>query len=314
MIHLVFGDFNGILLILFVNCFIMLAGFPAHWRFPRVSMIERVKRSSYLVAVIVGLLSLSAAYGQDRPQEKPQDTPQGKASRLTFDVAAIRRSDPNVRDGSIKAMPGGNGYTAQNIPVKLMISLMYKVPMRQIEGGPDWLATDGYDVEAKADHPYSVDDLHEMFQNLLADRFNLKFHKEIKEGPVYALMVDKSGPKMKVDESKQDFSIPMNDNADGVTVGKRVNMEYFCWWLGRVLHHDERPVIDKTGLTQSYDFTLSFAPVLPPNVSQDKLPTGLLDRPSIFDALKQQLGLKLVAEKGPVVYYVIDHVERPSAN
>jgi uncharacterized protein (TIGR03435 family) len=189
-------------------------------------MVERIKCSSYLLAVIVGLMSMSFAYGQNKP------------GRLTFDVAAIRRSDPNVRDGRIKATPGGNGYSAQNIPVKLMISLMYKVPMRQIKGAPDWLSSDGYDVEAKADHPYSVDDLHVMFQNLLADRFNLKFHKEIKEGPVYALMVDQSGSKMKVDESKQDFSIPMNDNEDGVTVGKRVNMEYFCWWLGRVLHQD----------------------------------------------------------------------------
>lgn len=270
----------------------------------------RIKRGSYLLAVIVGLMSLSFAYGQDKPQDSPQTEP----GRLTFDVAAIRRSDPNVRDGRIKAMPGGNGYSAQNIPVKLMISLMYKVPMRQIKGAPDWLATDGYDVEAKADHPYTVADLHVMFQNLLADRFNLKFHKEIKEGPVYALTVDKSGLKMKVDESKQDFSIPMNDNEDGVTVGKRVNIEYFYWWLGRVLHQDERPVIDRTGLTQNYDFTLSFAPVLPPNVSQARLPPGLLDRPSIFDALKQQLGLKLEAQKGPVVYYVIDHVERPSDN
>ena len=269
-------------------------------------MVERIKRNSYLLAVIVVLMSMSFAHGQDRPQDKP--------GRLTFDVAAIRRSDPNVRNGYIKAMPGGNGYSAQNVPVKLMISLMYKVPMRQIKGAPDWLATDGYDVQAKSDHASDIDDLHVMFQNLLADRFNLKFHKEIKQGPVYALMVDKSGSKLKVDDSKQDFSIPMNDNEDGVTVGKRVNMEYFCWWLGRVLHQDERPVIDKTGLTQNYDFTLSFAPVLPPNVSQEKLPSGLLDRPSIFDALKEQLGLKLVAEKGPVVYYVIDHVERPSAN
>jgi uncharacterized protein (TIGR03435 family) len=234
-------------------------------------------------------------------------------------VAAIRPSDPGVRDGQIKAMPGGNGYLAKNIPVKLMISLMYKVPMRQIKGAPDWLASDGYDVQAKADHPYNVDDLHVMFQNLLADRFNLKFHKEIKEGPVYALMVDKSGPKIKLDESKQDFNIPMNDNQDGVTIGKRVNMEYFCWWLGRVLRTDDRPVIDRTGLDKHYDFTLSFAPVLPPNVSREDLASGLpapgpLDRPSIFDALKQQLGLKLEAQKGPVVYYVIDHVERPSEN
>ena len=69
-----------------------------------------------------------------------------------------------------------------------MISLMYKVPMRQIEGGPDWLDNDNYDIEARVEHVSNIDDLHTMFQNLLADRFKLKFHKEIKQGPVYALI------------------------------------------------------------------------------------------------------------------------------
>lgn len=73
-------------------------------------------------------------------------------------------------------------------------------------------------------------------------------------------------------------------------------------------------MIDKTGLDKNYDFTLSFAPDLPPNVPTDNLPPGLLDRPTIFDALKQQLGLRLEAEKGPVEYYAIDHVEKPAGN
>ena len=78
-----------------------------------------------------------------------------------------------------------------------MMSLMYKVPTRQILGGPDWINTDRFDIEARADHPSSVDDLHVMFQNLLADRFNSEFHKEMQEGPVYALTMEKSGLKMK---------------------------------------------------------------------------------------------------------------------
>jgi uncharacterized protein (TIGR03435 family) len=73
--------------------------------------------------------------------------------------------------------------------VRLMISLMYRMPMQHITGGPGWLDTDLWTVDAKADRPYNTDDLHTMFQNLLADEFELKFHKEIKEGPVYALMV-----------------------------------------------------------------------------------------------------------------------------
>ena len=88
-------------------------------------------------------------------------------------------------------------------------------------------------------------------------------------------------------------------------------MNYLCWWLSQVaLAREERPVIDKTGLDQFYDFTLEFAPELPPGANAENLP----DRPNIFTALKEQLGLKLEPQKGPVEFYVIDHAERPAAN
>src|ERR1700742_1839255 len=76
---------------------------------------------------------------------------QEKSNLLTFDVAAIRPAQPTDR-GGIKPMPGGDGYSVQNMPVKIMMSLMYKVPARQIKGAPDWLDSDRYDIEAKADH------------------------------------------------------------------------------------------------------------------------------------------------------------------
>jgi uncharacterized protein (TIGR03435 family) len=201
----------------------------------------------------------------------------------------------------------------QNIPVKLMISLMYKVPMSQIVGGPDWLNSENYDIEARTDRPYGIDDLHTMFQSLLADRLKLKFHKEIKEGPVYALMIDKSGLKMKADGKGQNLAIPIVPGAGNEFIGTRVPMQYLCWWLTQQLD-DSRPVIDKTDLNDSYDFTLAFAPELPPDVPRENLPTKSQDRPSIFDALKEQVGLKLVAQKGPVASFVIDHVDRPSEN
>jgi uncharacterized protein (TIGR03435 family) len=236
-------------------------------------------------------------------------------SRLTFEVASIKASPPSAGPiYTIKPLPGGSGYTAQNAPFKLMMSLMYKVPMRQILGGPDWINTDRFDIEARADHPSSVDDLHAMFQNLLADRFNLRFHKEVKEGPVYALTVDKSGLKMKADGTGQALGIPVVPHPGGGFTGTRVPMQYLSWWLGQQLQNDGRPVVDQTGLSQSYDFTLSFAPQLPPNVSRDSLPPEMQNLPSIFEAVKQQLGLKLEPEKGPVEYYIIDNVERPSAN
>ena len=259
-----------------------------------------MKQRSCILAVI-GLIAASLAHAQDKP------------TRLTFDVATIRPSKQSDRNGGIKALPGGNGYTAQNIPIKLMISLMYRVPMRQITGGPDWLETDRYNVEARADRYYSINDLHIMYQNLLADRFNLKFHIETKEGPVYALMVDTPGSKMKINESAQDFRIPMNFAPEGA-VGTRVPMPYLCWWLGQQLQNSGRPVIDLTGLDKNYDFTLSFMPELPPDVSKENLSPEVRDRPSIFEALKQQLGLKLLPQKGPVEHYIIDHIDRPTDN
>jgi len=209
--------------------------------------------------------------------------------RLTFEVVSIKLSQPGVKIYTIKPLPGGTGYTAQNAPVKLMISLMYKVPMRQIVGGPDWINTDPFDVEARADHSSSVDDLHAMFQNLLADRFHLKYHMETREGPVYAMTA-------------------------GTFKGTQVPMKYLTWWLGQQLQNDGRPVVDETGLSESYDFTLSFAPELPPNVSRDNLPPEMQELPSIFEGVKQQLGLKLEPTRGPVDYFVIDHIEKPSAN
>ena len=86
-------------------------------------------------------------------------------------------------------MPGGQTYNATNVPVKLMIKLMYHLNDRQISGGPGWLDTELYDVHAKADRPHSLEELHVMFQNLLVDRFRLQFHRDTKELSAYALVI-----------------------------------------------------------------------------------------------------------------------------
>lgn len=128
--------------------------------------------------------------------------------------------------------------------------------------------------------------------------------------------VDKSGLKMKPNESDQDCKIPISAVRTGLTTDKRVPMEYFCWCLTQgPLGRERRPVIDRTGLSGFYDFALSFLPELPPGFDMEKLPPGMADRPPLFVALKEQLGLRLEAQKGPVDFYVIDHVERrPSTN
>jgi uncharacterized protein (TIGR03435 family) len=234
-------------------------------------------------------------------------------ARLEFEVASVKLTSPGSREGAgIKAMPGGQRYVATNVPVRLIFRLMYKLTEGQVSRGPAWFNTERYDIDARADHPYNLDDLHVMFQNLLADRFKVQFHKETKELPAYALMVDKSGSKMKLNETPQDFQIPMNFTGPGKATGTRVPMNYFCWSLSGFL---DRPVIDRTGLDKYYDFQLHFTPELPPGVTKDQLPPGTdLDGPTMFTALKEQLGLKLEALKGPVDIYVIDHAEKPAEN
>ena len=174
----------------------------------------------------------------------------GETSHLTFEVATIKQSHVDSLNALIRPYPGGDGYAVQNMPVKDMISVIYRVPGRQIMGAPDWLSSERFDIEAKADRAYSLDDLHEMFRNMLADRFNLKTHKEIKEGPVYELTISKSGLKMKPDGLGQDVKIPILPGPKGFT-GTNVPMQYLCFWLGGMLRSDGRPVIDKTGLTKN---------------------------------------------------------------
>jgi uncharacterized protein (TIGR03435 family) len=233
--------------------------------------------------------------------------------RLTFDTAAIHPSKPDQTFGGIKPIPGGHGYTAQNIPIKLIISLMYKVPQRQIEGGPDWMSTQRFDIEARVDGTFPAEELRGMFRNLLADRFNLKLHQDIREGNVYALTVDPAGLKLKQNTTPEDYEIPMQ-GPPAHTIGKRVPMNYLCWYLSQALQNDARPCADLTGLTGFYDFTLSYMPILPPGAPADALPPEYADLPSIFDAVKQQLGLRLTAQKGPVVHLVIDHIDKPTDN
>jgi uncharacterized protein (TIGR03435 family) len=233
-------------------------------------------------------------------------------ARIEFEVASVKLANPDARGGGIKAMPGGQRYVATNVPVRLIFRLMYRLTEKQVAGGPDWFNTERYDIDARADHPYNLDDLHVMFQNLLADRFKVQFHKEPKELPFYALMVDKAGSKMKLNQTPQDFEIPFNCSGFGRCRGTRIPMGYFCWTLSGFL---DRPVIDKTGLDKYYDFELHWLPELPAGVSKDQIPPGTdLDGPTIFTALKEQLGLKIEAQKGPVDIYVIDHAEKPGEN
>ncbi len=167
---------------------------------------------------------------------------------------------------------------------------------------PDWAEISGkrYDIEAKAEGPVSQAQCRLMTQLLLEDRFKLKFHRETKEMPVYALVVGKSGSKLH--EAKPD-----SPPGDGVwlrghkTSSKGWEPSMIASTLSSIPDVG-RPVVDKTGLKGLFEFRLDYS--VTPNE----------DRPNIFSALQDQLGLRLEPSKGPVEFVVIDQLEKPSEN
>jgi uncharacterized protein (TIGR03435 family) len=259
---------------------------------------------------IPGLLVISiAAWAQ---------APAPDSSALRFEVASLKSSPPGGRGGGIRPSPGGERYLATGIPLQLLMMVAYRVKADQITGGPSWTLTDRWDMNAKAERPSTVEELHTMLENLLADRFQLRFHREFKELPVYALTVDKGGQKLTPHEAQSAGDPWIDQSIDQVVSVKMkatsVPMDYFVWRLGQVL---DRPVIDLTKLKGGYDFNLAYTRDLPPGLTEGAMLNGApidTSGPTIFQALRQQLGLRLDAQKGPVEVLVIDHVEKPTEN
>jgi uncharacterized protein (TIGR03435 family) len=254
--------------------------------------------------LFVPFLSWLLAFKAVPAQEKPV--------RLTYEIDSVRPSDPSVEEGNIQPFPNGIGYHADQVTVRDMLAAMYRIPSRQITGGPEWVYTQNFDVVGRTDHTYSIDELHVMFENLLMDRFNLKLHFVNETGPVYMLRVAKSGLKMELVPEGHDRHSPIR-GADTDVAGDRVPMNYLCFWLGQMLQSDHRPVVDRTGLTGTYSFRLRFRPELEPSIAAADAGESA-DLPSIFHALRDQLGLELTPERGPISTLVIDHIEKPSPN
>jgi uncharacterized protein (TIGR03435 family) len=176
----------------------------------------------------------------------------------------------------------------------------------QIAGGPVWLNTDSYDIEAKAEGEPNKEQMLTMLRALLADRFSLKVHRESKEGNVYALTVAKGGHKLKPPTgddaliSLYRYDPPTEPGVHYSLAGKRATLAMIANRLGQVLG---RPVIDRTGIEGEFGFKVDYA-------IDDNPDSGA----SLPAAVQEQLGLKLEAAKGPVETLVVDHAEKPSAN
>ena len=165
-----------------------------------------------------------------------------------------------------------------------------------------------FDIDAKAegDAPPGTEAFRRMLQALLADRFKFQFHREMRELPVYALVVGKNGPKFK--ESPPEAIVSGRHTMNGrnqIMTLTRATMEDV---IQQFPVYTGRPVIDKTGLTAMYDLRMEATPLF--RINRDPDPSDI----SVFVAVQEQLGLKLESQKTSVEVLVIDHVEKPSGN
>ena len=246
-------------------------------------------------------------------------------TRPSFEVASIK---PGKTDRGVTAGVGNGQGGGRNMTLKMLIALAYRVQEFRIVGGPRWIGFDRFDVEGKAEDPRAdPDQLRLMLQSLLEDRFQLKLHRENKEAPVYALVVAKDGPKIKLapDQTSPSVNGPAEPGADpnrgamrigsGSLVGSAVTLSLFTRLLSQRL---DRTVVDNTNLDGRFDIRLYWTPDVGEAAALDAggnpLPPVDSTGPSIFTAIQEQLGLRLVSTKGPVDLTIIDHVEKPSAN
>jgi uncharacterized protein (TIGR03435 family) len=255
------------------------------------------------------------------------------AQQPSFDVASVKPAPPPTGSGFATFNSGGPGtkdpstVTYTNAALRDLVRLAYGVKDYQISA-PAWLSSTRFDVVAKVPPDSTKEQVVLMWRSLLAERFKITSHMETKELPVYALVVSKSGPKLKESNHEDSssnprfvsqggglqtsggsapqvgFSAPRDDGSSAVPSGvhrmsgSKMPLSRLAEMLSRSL---DRPVLDMTALTGRYDVQLSYS-------SEDSA-----DAPSIFGALERQLGLKLEPRKSAVSIVVVDHAEKVPA-
>jgi uncharacterized protein (TIGR03435 family) len=232
------------------------------------------------------------------------------SGQAAFEVASIKLSVDATRKPSIGPSPGGERFTARNMPLLWLISYAYDVSIRQISGLPKSFSSNSYDIEAKLAQRASREQMMMMLQTLIEDRFKLRLRHESKEVNAYVLTVAKGGPKL--DENTSGAELEARNSGAGRESYRNFPMPIFANILAA---HLEDTVVDKTGLTSSYDFKLEFRPESATEGAKDgHEPAANLEGSSLFTALREQLGLELTRQKVAVELLIIDHIEDPSGN
>jgi bla regulator protein blaR1 len=263
-------------------------------------------------------------------------------THYSFEVATVKPGDPGSQQRMLWLGPGK--ITIKNMPLKELIMFAYNAKSTsQILGLPEWANSTTYTIDAKEDEATAkaVDNLPReernqqvrlMLEGLLEDRFHLKVSHAEKELPVYALVVAKGGPKVKASTEVPPANDPFPPDpgrpkgmgrglmqfGPGSLQANDASMESFASGiLSRLPEVGDRVVVDKTGLTGKYDFTLKWTPESAPRPGTMEADNGTPQEnntPGLFTALEEQLGLKLESQKGSVETLVVDSIERPTPN
>ncbi len=315
----------------------------AQWRDVVVTMKE------YGAAVDDTQIDVLADYLTQHLGKTPAGSSAQTSERPSFEVTSVKAHPPG--EAAYSLSPIGDRFVATNVPLRLLVQWAYRPGTRynnlfldsQIIGGPNWINTDRFDIQAKAEagtNPVPFEQLVRMTQSLLEDRFRLRTHRETREAPVYALVVAKSGVRMKLSETQVlpprtgqlrifdpsgrqppgtiiDVRSPSEDTTTTFS-GSAAAMPMVVNMLQR---YADRPIVDETSLKGLFDFRLTFSRPVSASPGLDTTPqspatsgSDFSGGPQLFTAIQEQLGLKLEPKKGPVEVLIIDGADHPSEN
>ena len=259
---------------------------------------------SFRLLVVATFLCLKMDYGRG----------QDSATSPNFEVASVKPCDPGTpeppgqRLGMVRyTFPGGR-FEAKAVTVEFLFEWAYDLLPSQHSRGPSWMDKDRFDIVAKAPGNATDEQMKLMERALLGERFKLKFHRERREGPVLIVTLGKSAPKLFPPKDGEVHSlrvVPQTDANQNVVSYKVLATRFSFAQLNQTFARQlERVIVNETGLEGEFDFTLDFTP--------DENRPNPLDASLVVAAMRDQLGLTLKSQRGPVDYFVIDTVEKLS--
>jgi uncharacterized protein (TIGR03435 family) len=252
------------------------------------------------------------------------------AAAPAFEVVSVKPNKGGSLSSGLPFLPNG-GFNGTNVALKSVIAIAYEVRAFQVEGGPDWLNSERFDIVARAPEGTPDGQRPAMLRTLLADRFKLVARFETREQPVYALVLNRrdgrlgsqlkpaapcspAGSARSASSTAASQGLPPCGqlftsvrSGAGTISGRGMSLDAIASALANAAFRE--PVINRTGLSGQFDFELQFSADMAPGAA-----TTPQELPSIFAAVQEQLGLKLQSERGPVRVLVIDSVERPTPN